>query len=372
MGSETRAVPVPADRVWAALTEPAALREWAGDLDRPLHEGRLSRLDRGDGDVEVLEVIRLAAPQQLSYRRRLFGIDVKETIRWAVTPAPGGCLVGVGWSGPQAVDDRPDGEFEQWHAELDRLESYLAGEPMPQRPAGREFRLGTDLPGEPSAVRSRFAEFLATVPAVGDVTLRVLTGERLTVVFEHPQWPLPATARVAVLARGQGTRLVVRHRGWGATAYDEGSRRRNRARFAAAWHRLLLRFTLAYAREWRIPTLTPADLDRRMGEPGLVVLDANRETLWERGHLPQAVFVGQEDLPLDRLPDDPAAELVFYCRDSMCLTAYLSAAKARTLGYRHTYVMEGGRQAWADAGLPLVPENAAGVIEIESAGGSGG
>jgi 3-mercaptopyruvate sulfurtransferase SseA len=47
----------------------------------------------------------------------------------------------------------------------------------------------------------------------------------------------------------------------------------------------------------------------------------------------------------------------------MCLTAYLSAAQARALGYPNTFVMAGGRKAWAEAGFPLVPENGADVLE---------
>jgi rhodanese-related sulfurtransferase len=118
-----------------------------------------------------------------------------------------------------------------------------------------------------------------------------------------------------------------------------------------------MRFTLEYAHSWEIPTLSAADLKNRMGQGDVFVFDANRTTLWERGHVPQSVFVGQEDIPIDRLPADKSAELVFYCRDSMCLTAYLSAAQARTLGYANTFVMEGGRAAWAKSGFPLVSKN---------------
>jgi rhodanese-related sulfurtransferase len=144
-----------------------------------------------------------------------------------------------------------------------------------------------------------------------------------------------------------------------------------RKRFAAFWHRFLLRFTLDCARSWQIPTLSAAELKARMELPEVFVLDANRATLWERGHVPQAVFVGQEDIPLDRLPPDKDAELVFYCRDTMCLTAYLSAAQARTLGYPNTFVMEGGRKAWAESGFSLVPENGADVLELDQTDADG-
>jgi rhodanese-related sulfurtransferase len=65
------------------------------------------------------------------------------------------------------------------------------------------------------------------------------------------------------------------------------------------------------------------------------------------------------------LPADKNAELVFYCRDSMCLTAYLSAAQARTLGYPNSLVMEGGRAAWAKSGFPLVSQNGTAASDQE-------
>ena len=359
MTRETRAVRATADRIWTALTEPDELRRWWGELAPGLQLGRLSQLQPGDGEVHALEVFDLAAPHRLGYRRRLFGIDTKETVRWTVADG----LVTVTASGAEADDDRPAIAYEQWREQLDRLGRYVDGEPLPPVPRDREFVLGTELPGEPAAVRAGLATFLAEAFKPGSVLdgVRIRSGpaddDALTFDLDHPSWAAPTAARIVLLARGQGTKLVIRHRGWAGTSADEPERARRRAEFAGFWHRLLLRFTLSYAKDWAIPTLTADDLNQRLAQPELFVFDANRATLWERGHLPGAVFVGQEDLPLDRLPADREAELVFYCRDEMCLTAYLSAAKARTLGYPHTYVMEGGRQAWADAGLPLVADN---------------
>jgi rhodanese-related sulfurtransferase/uncharacterized protein YndB with AHSA1/START domain len=368
VNTEIRAVRASADEVWAALSEPARIRQWWGRLDPAFRAGKLSQLDLGDGDVYALEVLRLEPPHRLEFRRRLLGIDSTETIRWQITPT-GGCLVAVTWSAPGADDDARSAGREEWRSVTERLERFLAGDTLPPAPRDREFVLGTELPGSPESVRTHLEDFLAARFAdgtiLGDVRLRFTAAGQLTVELEHDDWAAPTSARIVVLDRGQGTKLVVRHRGWAATAYDGGERGRQRARFADFWHQLLLRFTLAYARSWRIPTLTAVDLNGRMAKPELFVFDANRSTLWERGHLPRAVFIGPEDIPLDRLPADKDAELVFYCRDSRCLTAYLSAARARTLGYPNTYVMEGGREAWADAGLPLVPENDAGVIERE-------
>lgn len=308
-------------------------------------------------------------PRLLEYGLRYFAIDVKEAVRWRIAPHDAGCLVTVEFVAPERDDERRGTEHEEWRERTERLETCLAGRPVPPATPDRELILSTDLPGDVGSVRAHLAQFLDGVFAA-TLTVRdgaepdgfdvVVDGDvsaaTVTFTLSHPMWPASTSARLLVNGRGQGTRLTVRHEGWSGTAFDAGIRARQRARFARFWHRVFLRFTLEYARSWQIPTLRAADLKERLARPDVFVLDANRLTLWESGHVPQAAFVGQEDLPVDRLPADRDAELVFYCRDTMCLTAYLSAAKARTLGYPNTFVMEGGRQAWAESGYPLVPE----------------
>ncbi|GAA5178994.1 hypothetical protein GCM10023322_07590 [Rugosimonospora acidiphila] len=418
----TRAVRAPAESAWEALTDPRLAGQWWGEVSPEFRVGQLSQLVMGDGDVYALEVLRLDAPHRLEYRRRRFGIDVKETICWDLTPHGDGCLITVGYPEGGTGADRREPEHEEWLRHTDRLERWLVGAPVPPIPPTQEFILSTDLPGDPPAVRSAMAQFLQkafqlpgdpysrwfsttltltdggepgelrlTLGAAGDLSgpndLSGIDGaggsgdertasdggqdgidrgaEPLLVELEHPSWWFPTAAELLLRRQGQGTRLTVRHRGWEGTGADDDARGRQRRRFAQFWHRLFLRFTLQYARSLRIPTLTAVDLSNRMDRPDLFVFDANRTTLWQRGHVPEAVFVGQEDIPVDRLPADRQAQLVFYCRDSMCLTAYLSAAKARTLGYPNTFVMEGGRRAWAESGFPLVSETGESAADWE-------
>lgn len=343
-GRVARAVEAPAQRVWAALTDPALVRRWWGELSPAPQVGRLSQLSVASGDVYALEVFRLEPPSRLEYGRRYFAIDAKETVAWEVAPLDGGCLVSVEYR---------SSAYEEWLYHTDRLARCARGEPVPPAPPDREFRLGTDLPGDPPSIEDRLLRHLEQLSPPGGTWV---TRDGLRLELDDPAWLSPTSARLAVTRHGQGTRLSVRHRGWEGTAFDGAQRAAQRARLARFWHRFFLRFTLEVARSWQIPTLSATDLRDRMARPEVVVLDANRQTLWARGHVPEAVFVGQEDLPVDRLPPDKAAELVFYCRDRMCLTAYLSAAKARTLGYPNTFVMEGGREAWAESGFPLVPD----------------
>lgn len=382
----TIAIRSSAEEIWKALTEPDIVRKWWGEISPPFRVGRLSQLAVGDGDLYALEIVRLEPPYHLEYGRRLFGIGAKETIRWIISAKEGGCLINVSYTVPELDGDRRCAWHEEWIDHTDRLEKCLKNESLRPSPRLRELIISTELPGGITSVRSYLSEYLKKVFGLfrnpfyekDETTLsvrdgaepndvRIVTGRgdstacSVSLELSHSTWLYPTSAHLYLRQRPQGTKLTIRHRGWEGTAFDDEDRKRQRARFARFWHRFFLRFTLEYARSWRIPTLSPADLKSRMERSRLFVYDANRTTLWERGHVPEAVFVGQEDIPLDRLPSNKHTELVFYCRDSACLTAYLSAAKARTLGYPNTFVMEGGREAWTESGFPLVSENNAGT-----------
>jgi len=378
----TRAVRASAEEIWAALSDPDIVRKWWGELSSPFRLGRLSQLTLGDGDIHLLEIIALEPPRCLEFSRRLFGIGPKETMRWEIITKEDGCVVTLSDSALEAGGHCRDAERTEWRFYTDRLEKCLEKAPLPPVPQSREFVLSTDLPGSTASVRPHLAKYLqkmfdsprdpfveayrATLslrdggePDDLEIAVGPVDPAASSVSFEltHPTWLLPTSARLQLRQREQVTRLTIRHRGWAGIAFDDATRARQRARFARFWHKLFMRFTLAYARSWEIPTLSALDLKSRLGQQDVFVFDTNRTTLWERGHVPQSVFVGQEDIPIDRLPADKKAELVFYCRDSMCLTAYLSAAQARTLGYPNTFVMEGGRAAWAKSGFPLVSKN---------------
>jgi uncharacterized protein YndB with AHSA1/START domain/rhodanese-related sulfurtransferase len=391
----TRAIRAPAEKIWAALTDPDVVRMWLGEVSPPFQLGRLSQLATGDGDVHALEIFHMEPPHHLEYGRRRFGIDVKETIDWTVVPNPDGCLVTVSWSASEHKDDHRSPEHEEWLFHTDRLEKVIAGVPLPAAPPDREFLLSTDLPGGVATVQDHLTRYLGRMldtppnalaegyrttisltdgtepsdrvePSDVELTCRADPSTfSVCMYLDHATWSSPTSARLALRQRAQGTRLTVRHRGWEGVAFDDRTRIRHRRRFAQFWHMFFLRFTFDYVRSWQIPTLSAADLKARMDLSEVFVFDANRTTLWTRGHIPRAVFVGQEDIPVDRLPSDKTAELVFYCRDTMCLTAYLSAAQARTLGYPNTLVMEGGRQGWTESGFPLVAEDGASAAEPE-------
>ena len=77
------------------------------------------------------------------------------------------------------------------------------------------------------------------------------------------------------------------------------------------------RFLGEYVSKTDVPHMSASELHGRLGEPGLHVLDCNLEAMWQRGHVPGAVYIGWDSLPLDLLPADKDANLVFYCGDKL-------------------------------------------------------
>ena len=100
-------------------------------------------------------------------------------------------------------------------------------------------------------------------------------------------------------------------------------------------------------------TISPDRLRRRLedGEP-VTVIDVNSRSSWTQAHVPGATNLAPADYDESELPPDRAAELVFYCSNTMCTKAPRAADRARKLGYRNVRVMSAGIRGWIAANLP--------------------
>ena len=106
------------------------------------------------------------------------------------------------------------------------------------------------------------------------------------------------------------------------------------------------------ARLMGLPTISPAELHRRMGTERIDVLDVKAPGSWHRARVPGArpldpVAFGAADLPADR-----DATLVFYCSNPLCRKAPSAARRARGMGYANVLVMSAGIKGWMSAALP--------------------
>jgi rhodanese-related sulfurtransferase len=85
----------------------------------------------------------------------------------------------------------------------------------------------------------------------------------------------------------------------------------------------------------------------------LVLLDVREREAFETGHLPGARHIprGQLELRVDKELPDPTVRVLAYCQYGKIST--LAAATLRTMGYMRAVALDGGMEAWAQAGYPI-------------------
>lgn len=87
-----------------------------------------------------------------------------------------------------------------------------------------------------------------------------------------------------------------------------------------------------------------------------LLLDVREPDEYHAGHIPGAVSIPRGLLEF-KLSNDPALDIrdqpiVIYCKTSG--RAALAAATMKSMGYLHVQSIEGGFDAWLDAGKPVV------------------
>jgi rhodanese-related sulfurtransferase/DNA-binding HxlR family transcriptional regulator len=95
-----------------------------------------------------------------------------------------------------------------------------------------------------------------------------------------------------------------------------------------------------------------AELQRRMKQGLVTVLDVRPEDEFELGHLP-----GARNIPLSQLKRrlvklDRNAEIVAYCRGPYCVLAFEAVALLRERGFK-VHRLEDGYPEWKASGLPI-------------------
>jgi glyoxylase-like metal-dependent hydrolase (beta-lactamase superfamily II)/rhodanese-related sulfurtransferase len=104
-----------------------------------------------------------------------------------------------------------------------------------------------------------------------------------------------------------------------------------------------------------VPFMSLQELAARIGgnSRDLVVLDVREKEAFEAGHVPGATHLprGQLELRVDTALPDPTVRILTCCEFGKVST--LAAATLRELGYGRAVALDGGMQAWREAGLPL-------------------
>lgn len=103
-----------------------------------------------------------------------------------------------------------------------------------------------------------------------------------------------------------------------------------------------------------LPRLSLAEVEAKLGQPGVFLFDANPREFYEHGHLPGAAWVKFDAVTAEQLPPSRTATLVFYCANELCTASHTAARLALALGYANTFTMPEGFIGWKKSGRPLV------------------
>jgi rhodanese-related sulfurtransferase len=101
--------------------------------------------------------------------------------------------------------------------------------------------------------------------------------------------------------------------------------------------------------------VTRDELQRLLAQQAVTVVEALPERYYQAEHLPGARHLPHDqviELAPQVLPDQSQA-IVVYCANSACQNSHIAARELSRLGYRDVAVYAGGKQDWAEAGLPL-------------------
>ena len=97
--------------------------------------------------------------------------------------------------------------------------------------------------------------------------------------------------------------------------------------------------------------ITAAELEKKMQQGGLRLMDVRTDAEVLRGKIPQGVSLPLHLLPLRLNELDKNTPIVFYCQ--MGGRSGQAAAFAAASGFAEVYNLQSGIIAWTQAGLPV-------------------
>lgn len=266
--SMIRILSVPPETVWPALTDPAVVACWFGDLSAPLQPDTPVRLDFGDGDFFTIEPTELDPPSCLQYRWRFLGIGPVNTITWRVVDTGGSAILTVTDEEPGRAREVAYQMREGWQDFTYRLDAFLKTGNSMRYDWRRSFDGSIELhvpatglehalftPGAqaqwlPFGGESLVAGTSVTLPDNADparVQLSNITWTSPTSVgfdLTHPGWLQPTTCQIMCVPHGSTTLLVVQHGGWESISENDETQRAQRKRFCELWIAALQRAQL--------------------------------------------------------------------------------------------------------------------------------
>jgi len=89
---------------------------------------------------------------------------------------------------------------------------------------------------------------------------------------------------------------------------------------------------------------------------GMVIIETLPAKHFHGGHLPCAINVPNDEhfeRAIQQAVPDKDRQVIVYCWNSHCESAYDAARKMELIGYSNVFVYEEGKEAWQQAGGPI-------------------
>jgi rhodanese-related sulfurtransferase len=107
------------------------------------------------------------------------------------------------------------------------------------------------------------------------------------------------------------------------------------------------------AKLYGVPTISVDEVERKLGQPNVQIIDVNPQRAWAKGHVPKATNLDPAEYTEQDLPADKDAILIFYCSGPLCGAAPHAAKRAKRMGYRQVFVMSEGIEGWMRQHKPV-------------------
>ena len=101
-----------------------------------------------------------------------------------------------------------------------------------------------------------------------------------------------------------------------------------------------------------LQSLSPQNVRERMATGTAVLIDIREADEYARSHITGALSQPLSAWEATHLTIDPAADVIFTCRSGMRTGGACDRLAARVSG--EAFMLEGGLDAWAKAGLPVI------------------
>ncbi len=99
-----------------------------------------------------------------------------------------------------------------------------------------------------------------------------------------------------------------------------------------------------------LPTITVDELASALQAGTVKVIDCNTEETYRKNHIPTAIHMRPTEAAASALPADKNSNLVFYCKNTMCMASHKGARIALKQGYSNVKVLPEGIDGWMKAG----------------------